>query len=226
MHKALEDESLLAWAINGQPLADLHGFPLRLVFGGWPGSASGKWARRILIRDRVHDGEKMLGQSYRAPCEPVAPGEDVPDEQMCFIHSMPVKSMVTSPMSEVEHPIGELSPLVATTSLGGRGRCLRTFPTHDRAWMESSRAPEQRLPPHRGSCDLNSTDCVGSSSAYRDTQTVKRSFISSPLSLHHSQSLFTARTVCSGVLGMCGRISMPVSKCVVTRASADLRAGL
>ncbi len=111
MHKALEDESLLAWAINGRPLPDFHGFPLRFVFGGWPGSASGKWVRRILIRDRVHDGEKMLGQSYRVPCEPVAPGEEVPDEQMCIIHSMPVKSLVTSPMSGAEHLIGELSPL-------------------------------------------------------------------------------------------------------------------
>ena len=62
--------------------------------------------------------------------------------------------------------------------------------------------------------------------AYRDNQTMKRSFISSPLSLHHRQSLCTARPVCSGVLGMCGLISTPVSKCVVTRASADFRAGL
>ena len=119
MHKALEDESLLAWEINRQPLPELHGYPLRLMFGGWPGSASGKWVRRILIRDRVHDGEKMLGQSYRVPCEPVAPGEDVPDEQMCIIHSMPVKSLVTSPMSGFEHPIGE------QVSLGGFA-CMNT----------------------------------------------------------------------------------------------------
>ena len=110
MHKALEDESLLAWAINGQPLPQLHGFPLRLVFGGWPGSASGKWVRRILIRDRVHDGEKMLGQSYRVPCEPVAPGDAVPDDNMCIIDSMPVKSLVTFPMSGAEHRIGEQLP--------------------------------------------------------------------------------------------------------------------
>ena len=110
MHKALEDESLLVWAINGQPLPELHGYPLRLVFGGWPGSASGKWIRRILVRDRVHDGEKMLGQSYRVPCEPVAPGDAVPDDHMCIIDSMPVKSLVTFPMSGAEHPIGEQLP--------------------------------------------------------------------------------------------------------------------
>ena len=41
----------------------------------------------------------MGGQSYRVPCEPVAPGTDVPGEAMCIIESMPVKSLITSPRS-------------------------------------------------------------------------------------------------------------------------------
>ena len=75
-----------------------------------PVRASGKWIRRILIRDRVHDGEKMLGRSYRVPCEPVAPGDDVPDANMCIIDAMPVKSLITFPMSGAEHPVGERLP--------------------------------------------------------------------------------------------------------------------
>jgi DMSO/TMAO reductase YedYZ molybdopterin-dependent catalytic subunit len=105
--KALEPESLLAWAINGEPLPLLHGYPLRLVCAGWPASVSGKWLHGILVRDRVHDGEKMLGQSYRLPCEPVAPGSEVPDEAMCIIGSMPVKSLVTWPKSGIRHEAGE-----------------------------------------------------------------------------------------------------------------------
>ncbi len=111
MWKALEDESLLAWAMNDAPVPDVHGYPLRLVVGGWPGSVSGKWVNQILIRDRIHDGEKMLGQSYRVPCEAVAPGTVVPDEQMCIIHSMPVKSLVTFPESGIEHPVDEALPV-------------------------------------------------------------------------------------------------------------------
>ena len=99
MHKALEAETLIAWAMNGEPLPALHGFPLRLVAGGWPGSVSGKWLKRILVRDRVHDGPKMGGQSYRVPCDPVAPGTTVADEDMCIIESMPVKSLITHPRS-------------------------------------------------------------------------------------------------------------------------------
>ena len=105
--KALEGESMIAWAMNGQPLPPLHGFPLRLVIGGWPGSVSGKWLTRILVRDRVHDGAKMGGQSYRVPCNPVAPGATVPDEHMCIIGSMPVKSLITFPESGACRPLGE-----------------------------------------------------------------------------------------------------------------------
>lgn len=102
--KALARESLIAWGIDGEPLPSLHGAPLRLVFGGWPASTSGKWLKRILIRDQVHDGAKMGGKSYRVPCEPVAPGATVPDEDMCIIESMPVKSLVTFPRSGIVHP--------------------------------------------------------------------------------------------------------------------------
>lgn len=95
--KALEDESLIAWEINGEPLPLLNGYPLRLVFGGWPASCSGKWLKRISIRNKVHDGQKMGGQSYRVPCSPVEPGTKVADEDMCIIESMPVKSLITYP---------------------------------------------------------------------------------------------------------------------------------
>ena len=97
IEKALEDESLIAWAMNGAPLPLLNGYPLRLVFGGYPASCSGKWLSEIVVRNQVHDGEKMGGQSYRVPCEPVAPGTTVEDEDMCIILEMPVKSLITSP---------------------------------------------------------------------------------------------------------------------------------
>lgn len=95
--KAMQDETLLAFKMNGEDIPLVHGYPLRLVCGGWPASASGKWVNRISIRNRVHDGPKMGGSSYRVPCEPVAPGEKVLDENMCIIESMPVKSLLTYP---------------------------------------------------------------------------------------------------------------------------------
>jgi len=99
MIKSLQDETLLAFKMNGKDIPLAHGYPLRLVAGGWPASVSGKWVNRISIRNIIHDGTKMTGTAYRVPCEPVAPGEKVKDEDMCIIESMPVKSLITYPKS-------------------------------------------------------------------------------------------------------------------------------
>ena len=97
LEKALQDETLIAFQMNGKDIPLVHGYPLRLVCGGWPASVSGKWVNRISIRNKVHDGSKMTGTSYRVPCKPVAPGEKVPETDMCIIESMPVKSLITYP---------------------------------------------------------------------------------------------------------------------------------
>lgn len=118
--KALEEESLIAWSMNGKDLPVLNGYPLRLVIGGYPASVSGKWLDRLVVRDRVHDGEKMLGQSYRVPCSPVAPGAKVADADMCIIEEMPVKSLITFPKT------------------GATLRKTQTLPLGGHAWAASS----------------------------------------------------------------------------------------
>ena len=49
---ATRDDVLLAWAMNDQPLAAEHGFPIRLIVPGWYGIAWVKWLTRIELRDR------------------------------------------------------------------------------------------------------------------------------------------------------------------------------
>ncbi|MDH5399044.1 MAG: sulfite oxidase [Cyclobacteriaceae bacterium] len=99
MSKAMEDETLLAFKMNGEDIPLAHGYPVRLVAGGWPGSVSGKWVEKLSVRNIVHDGPKMTGDAYRVPCKPVPPGSEVNPEDMCIIESMPVKSLITYPKS-------------------------------------------------------------------------------------------------------------------------------
>ncbi|AGA32144.1 Sulfite oxidase and related enzyme [Thioalkalivibrio nitratireducens DSM 14787] len=106
MRKALEDETIIAFAMNGEDIPEQHGYPLRLIVPGFPGSASGKWLQGILIRDREHDGEKMTGYSYRVPAYPVEPGADVPEEDMVILEEMPVKSLITFPETGVRTTVG------------------------------------------------------------------------------------------------------------------------
>jgi DMSO/TMAO reductase YedYZ molybdopterin-dependent catalytic subunit len=95
--KAMDDTILIAFEMNGEPLHEMNGAPLRLVVPGWPGSCSQKWLTRIQLRDIVHDGAKMTGTSYKVPAYNVEPGQDIPDEDWVIMERMPVKSLVTFP---------------------------------------------------------------------------------------------------------------------------------
>jgi DMSO/TMAO reductase YedYZ molybdopterin-dependent catalytic subunit len=95
--KAMTDNVLIAFEMNGGALHPMNGAPLRLVVPGWPGSCSQKWLKQITLRDVVHDGPKMTGTSYRVPAYPVSAGQDVPKEDFEIIERMPVKSLITSP---------------------------------------------------------------------------------------------------------------------------------
>ncbi len=117
IEKALNDWTLLAWEMNGEPLPAQHGFPLRLVAPGFPASACGKWLTRLWVRDQVHDGPKMGGFSYRVPRNPVEPGTDVPEADMEIIEAMPVKSIITRPATGLAH--AQAQPL----SLRGHAWC-------------------------------------------------------------------------------------------------------
>jgi DMSO/TMAO reductase YedYZ molybdopterin-dependent catalytic subunit len=63
LEHALRDEVLLAWAHNGDPLLDIHGFPLRLVVPGWFGIAWVKWLKRVDVLDRRFMG-KWMAREY------------------------------------------------------------------------------------------------------------------------------------------------------------------
>ena len=47
--KAAADDTLVALAMNGEPLPADHGFPARVVVSGWLGAASIKWLTRIEV---------------------------------------------------------------------------------------------------------------------------------------------------------------------------------
>lgn len=100
--KAMTDNVLIAFEMNGEPLHPMNGAPLRIVVPGWPGSCSQKWLTRIELLDSKHDGTKMAAPSYSVPSYPVAPGADVPNEDFVTIHAMPVKSLITHPQDGAE----------------------------------------------------------------------------------------------------------------------------
>jgi sulfite oxidase len=94
--KAMDENNLIVFAMNGQPLSNIHGGPLRLVIPGWPGSVSSKWFTRIWVRDKYHDGPGMGATSYRVAIKPMVPGDKPEDGNFRDLESMPVRSIITS----------------------------------------------------------------------------------------------------------------------------------
>ncbi|MDA1184906.1 MAG: molybdopterin-dependent oxidoreductase [Acidobacteria bacterium] len=62
--KALSPESLLAYALNGEPLTKHQGFPLRLVVPGWYGVANVKYLSEIYAQEDQYLG-KFQARWYR-----------------------------------------------------------------------------------------------------------------------------------------------------------------
>jgi sulfite oxidase len=97
--KALDANNLIVFAMDAQPLPNIHGGPVRLIIPGWPGSVSSKWLTRIWVREKVHDGPGMGGTSYRVAINPMVPGDRPDEKNFRDLESMPVRSIITSPMN-------------------------------------------------------------------------------------------------------------------------------
>jgi DMSO/TMAO reductase YedYZ molybdopterin-dependent catalytic subunit len=97
IEKAMDPDTLIVWAMNGQPLPNIHGGPVRLIVPGWAGSASQKWLTRIWVRDKEHDGPGMTEFSYRVAIKPMVPGDKGDPANFRILESMPVRSIITNP---------------------------------------------------------------------------------------------------------------------------------
>jgi len=119
LSKAMEPNTLVAWAINGEPLPKVHGFPLRAIVPGWVGSASTKWLAGIEVLDAPFKGTYM-DDSYRVPAHPVAPGEKMPKESIST-EAWPVKSVITAPAPGAKFRIGERIAVAGKAWAGENG---------------------------------------------------------------------------------------------------------
>ena len=66
-------KSLLAIRLNGQPLAAIHGGPVRLVTPGYYGTMHVKWLSRLRFEGHESDHTSQI-PNYRTPREPIKPG--------------------------------------------------------------------------------------------------------------------------------------------------------
>jgi DMSO/TMAO reductase YedYZ molybdopterin-dependent catalytic subunit len=145
LSKAMNEATLIAWSMNGQPLPWVHGYPLRLVVPGWVGSASTKWLHTLTVLDAPFKGTYM-DSSYRVPRTPIEPGTKMPPDAVSA-EAWPVKSMITSPAPNARV---KGSVIVRGRAWVGEGAVERVEISSDegRTWQRAELAPREALHPY------------------------------------------------------------------------------
>jgi DMSO/TMAO reductase YedYZ molybdopterin-dependent catalytic subunit len=118
---ARDGEVMLAYAMNGQDLPFLNGFPLRLVVPGYYGTYWVKHLNEIAVIDSVFDGYWMQ-TAYRMPdneCNCTEPG--TPPKTTVPIGRFTVRSFITSLANDAKVAAGQPIVLKGIAFDGGTG---------------------------------------------------------------------------------------------------------
>ena len=95
MPKAIAPETILAFAMNGEPLTAEHGFPVRVVVPGFAGVRSPKWLASITVQDSPSDSP-IQAKNYKL-FPPSMTKETVDFAQGVTIDDMPLNSAICEP---------------------------------------------------------------------------------------------------------------------------------
>ena len=95
MTKALQRDVLVAYAMNGEPLAAEHGFPLRIVVPGYAGVRSPKWLSAITVQDVPSDAHQQAADYKLYPPDMRPETEDL--SRGITIDAMPLNSAISEP---------------------------------------------------------------------------------------------------------------------------------
>jgi sulfite oxidase len=95
MGKALDPDTLVAHAMNGEPLAAEHGFPLRIVAPGWAGVRSTKWLSAVTVQDRPSEAHQQARDYKLFPPDMRPDTEDL--SRGLTIEAMPLNCALAEP---------------------------------------------------------------------------------------------------------------------------------
>jgi DMSO/TMAO reductase YedYZ molybdopterin-dependent catalytic subunit len=113
--KAVEDTTILAYEMNGQPLPHFHGFPARLVLPGWTGTY---WMKHVTSISAVTkpEGRFWMNPAYRIPLGKFPMVARFASQETAVnapITEMVVNSLITNPADGANVKMG------AAVSIGG-----------------------------------------------------------------------------------------------------------
>src|SRR3954447_24720506 len=140
LSKAMSEEVLLAWQMNGQPLPRAHGGPVRVVVPGYVGARSVKWVTAITVQP-VPSQNYFQALDYRILPPDADPATAAPGEGIS-LSSLPLNCDILVPGDDQEIPAGPLT--IRGWALAGDGRTVARVDVSlddGRTWQQADLQP-------------------------------------------------------------------------------------
>jgi sulfoxide reductase catalytic subunit YedY len=117
--KAVEDDIMIAYEMNGEPLTMLNGFPARLIVPGWYATYWVKALRGITVATKKYE-EFWMKPAYRIPDNPCAcvPPGSKPD-RTAPITRMNTRSLVIEPAAGTSLKVNRAVDIMGIAFSGG-----------------------------------------------------------------------------------------------------------
>jgi sulfite dehydrogenase len=121
MDKAIEEDIIVAYEMNGQPLTLLNGFPARLIVPGWYATYWVKSLSDISVNAKAFEGFWM-NPAYRIPdnaCGCIPPGSK--PSKTVPIHRMSTRSLIITPAEGEKLAVNKPVNITGVAFSGGYG---------------------------------------------------------------------------------------------------------
>lgn len=119
--KAMEEEIIIAYEMNGGPLPMLNGFPARLIVPGWYATYWVKSLSSVTVLTKPFEGF-WVKSAYRIPdndCGCVAPG--TAPQKTVPIHKMTTRSLIVDPADNDKLVLNKPVEVMGIAFSGGHG---------------------------------------------------------------------------------------------------------
>ena len=93
--KATSDDVLLAYEMNGEPLTPEHGYPLRVVVGGYVGARSVKWLSEVNLQEGPSENHYQAVEYKVFPPHVTAETADLAQGEM--LGDLPLNAVICTP---------------------------------------------------------------------------------------------------------------------------------
>jgi len=141
---------LLAYEMNGEPLSEEHGSPLRLIVPGVVGVRNVKWVGRIETSKVEAEGPWQRGIAYKGLSPMIKDVTGIDLDTVASIQEMPVQSVIVSPKPGTVTELDDIEVKGFAWSGGGRGiNRVDVSIDNGRTWTTADLKEGSQQPPSR-----------------------------------------------------------------------------